>query len=76
MRIEFINTYNEKEQDYFTTTATLKDLENKGNLIALATNGLTKKVKKDLIKISCCIETENISEIPKWFLECNGKIFL
>jgi hypothetical protein len=77
MKIEFIYTYNEKPQEIVSYPFVLPILQDKETLVKFATSDLSEEERQQLVKISTCVYFENEGEIelPKWFNECNGKLY-
>ncbi len=72
-KIEFIYTYENQPQmsaKVNCNDSVLKDIE------ILAEFAIGKDVnKKDLVKISCCVHTDEPETLPNWFIQCNGKLY-
>lgn len=76
MRIEFILTYNSKPQEIFEYPFINPILTDKQTLFDFATAYLSNEEKQELIKISSCVLIDGGKfELPKWFVECNGKLY-
>jgi len=77
MKIEFIYTYNEKPQEIVSYPFVLPILQDKETMLKFALSDLSEDERQQLVKISTCIYFENEGEIelPKWFNECNGKLY-
>lgn len=78
MKIQLIYTFEKREQlirEY--PVLNLSALQSKNNLINFAFANINDDSKKELIKISCCIffESEPAIDLPKWYDECQGKIW-
>lgn len=77
MNIEFILTYNSKDQDFIEYPFTLQILKDQQTLFDFATAQLNEEDKEDLIKISSCVITGNEDfEAPEWYKETNGKMWI
>lgn len=77
MKIELIYTYSNLPQKIVAYPFVLPILENKSTFVAFTLSDLIDEEKQQLIKISACIYFENEPEqtLPKWFNECNGKLW-
>lgn len=74
--IEFIYTFEDRGQEFLQTPQyTLDDLSNEENLKGLALSLLNEEEQAELIKVSCCVNGLTANELPKWYLECNGKLW-
>ena len=73
--IEFLYTHTHENQPQMSAKAhcndsVLKDME------TLAEFATGKDVnKKDLVKISCCVHTDEPETLPDWFIQCHGKLY-
>ena len=78
MTIEFILTFNNHGQitcQYPFINEVLKDRE---TLFEFAIEMLDEDLKKDLVKVSCCVIKKGDSEFiePDWYSACNGKLWI
>jgi hypothetical protein len=73
MKVEFIISYDEKEQDARTFEVPRPFWATKEKFAEYITRYI--KVDDDLRKISCCVLNATKEDCPEWYLECNGKLY-
>lgn len=77
MKIEFILTYNSREQGFIEYPYIPQILNDQQTLFEYATARLSEEEKSDLIKISSCVVTgDEDFNPPKWYEETNGKLWV
>ena len=72
--IDFILTFDEKPQQMLNSRVSSETLETESGLTEHVLSFLNEDEKQELKKVSCCIFAE-ANQLPKWFLECNGKLW-
>jgi hypothetical protein len=75
MKIQFIYTYEKRQQEYGTFDFDLSVLKTNEKFKDFATSFLNDDEIKDLIKISSCVITDENINLPNWYIKSNGKIF-
>jgi hypothetical protein len=76
MRIEFIYTYEHREQEIASGEINdLSMLESEQSLKEFATAGMEPDELAELIKISCCVYSDDDVTLPEWFMKANGKLW-
>lgn len=77
MEIEFILTFKSKQQEFLTCPFENGILKDKQSLFDFASSYISDADKKQLVKISSCVLTcGGDFELPSWYAECKGKIFI
>ncbi len=77
MMIQFIYTFKNLKQKIVDFPFQYSNMKSRKELIEFATSNLKETEKQDLLKISSCIyinEKTHIN-IPKWYLDCDGKFW-
>jgi len=76
-KIQFIFTF-EKSEQVITRFNPIPSsfLTDKNNFLAFAMLQLNREEQAELIKISSCIQCDNVNDLPSWFVKCNGKFWL
>ena len=78
MNIDLIYTFDEINQLFAFMPLEMNQIEDEATLKEYVTESLTPEQRQELIKISCCVITDNTEDIPNlpdWFMECNGKLW-
>lgn len=75
MKIECIYTFVKSEQAIKLIAIEPDNLKSNEDLSKHLISDLTDSEKCELIKISCCIISNRIEEVPEWFKSCNGKFW-
>ena len=74
MKIECIYTFENRPQEFINIPVNPSVFKSKWRLESLLINEVEEP--RELVKISCCINTEGEDiEPPKWFMDCNGKFY-
>jgi hypothetical protein len=73
MQIEFIYTYVDGEQGIRRLDTGSSFPKTKRQLSDIAKEGMPEELKECLIKVSCCLYSDDVT--PKWYDKCNGKLW-
>ena len=76
MKIEFIFTFHEKEQQISRHPFYLPLLKTNDVLLAYAMTQLEPEEQANLVKISTCVISKEEPSLPDWYWVCNGKFWL
>lgn len=74
--VEFIYTYEHKEQEIGSSTVNLAQFNAEGSVVYFlntALGGFTREDAQGLVKISACVMGD--VSTPDWYTACNGKFY-
>ncbi|NMB83294.1 MAG: hypothetical protein GYA14_15910 [Ignavibacteria bacterium] len=76
MEFEFILTFEEREQEFYSESFDESALNSEQDLFNFVADRITGEEKNELVKISSCIINFDGRQLPDWFITCNGKLYI